>query len=67
VILIMLLLPQPMSLKLRRTIRSLTDGNKRTAWVPARLFLAANGKDLEFAKADAVTLMKGGQLASWTR
>tara|TARA_E500000318_G_scaffold77776_1_gene72569 strand:- start:75 stop:476 length:402 start_codon:yes stop_codon:yes gene_type:complete len=35
------------------------DGNKRTAWVAARLFLAANGRDLEFAKAEAVTLMEG--------
>lgn len=30
------------------------DGNKRTAWVVARLFLADNGHDLRFDKADAI-------------
>ena len=30
------------------------DGNKRTAWVVARLFLADNGCGLRFDKADAV-------------
>ena len=31
-----------------------TDGNKLTAWVVARLFLADNGHDLRFDKADAI-------------
>lgn len=31
-----------------------TDGNKRTAWIAARLFLADNGFLLRFDKADAV-------------
>jgi death-on-curing protein len=35
------------------------DGNKRTAWVVARLFLADNGRRLRFAKADAVRVMEG--------
>jgi death-on-curing protein len=29
------------------------DGNKRTAWVLARLFLAKNGRELVFQDADA--------------
>lgn len=33
------------------------DGNKRTAWVLARLFLRANGVVLVFEKADAIRLM----------
>jgi death-on-curing protein len=33
------------------------DGNKRTAWVFARLFLALNGADLRFAPEDAVQAM----------
>lgn len=30
------------------------DGNKRTAWVFARLFLALNGAELRFAPEDAI-------------
>ena len=30
------------------------DGNKRTAWVVCRLFLALNGGDLRFDKVEAV-------------
>lgn len=30
------------------------DGNKRTAWVVANLFLALNGIDLTFDEADAI-------------
>jgi death-on-curing protein len=33
------------------------DGNKRTAWVLARLFLALNGATLTFAKEDAIRMM----------
>jgi death-on-curing protein len=33
------------------------DGNKRTAWVLARLFLVLNGHNLVFEAADAVTTM----------
>ena len=51
------------------------DGNKRTAWVIARLFLADNGYRLRFDPADAVMTMEavaaGGlgedQLAAWFR
>jgi death-on-curing protein len=35
------------------------DGNKRTAWVVARLFLADNGYRLEFDKVDAVRTIDG--------
>jgi death on curing protein len=35
------------------------DGNKRTAWVTARLFLADNGYSLRFQPSDAVRLMEG--------
>jgi death-on-curing protein len=38
------------------------DGNKRTAWVVARLFLADNGCRLAFEPADAVAAME--QLAA---
>jgi len=34
------------------------DGNKRTAWVVARLFLADNGYRLKFEPADAVRIME---------
>jgi death-on-curing protein len=34
------------------------DGNKRTAWVVARLFLADNGFRLQFEPADAVRTME---------
>ena len=31
-----------------------SDGNKRTAWVAGRLFLAMNGCELTFAQEDAI-------------
>ena len=34
------------------------DGNKRTAWVTARVFLADNGKRLRFAPVDAIRTME---------
>jgi death on curing protein len=34
------------------------DGNKRTAWVVARLFLADNGYALQFRGTDAVKLVE---------
>jgi len=51
------------------------DGNKRTAWVLARLFLALNGHTLRFAAEDAIRTMlalAGGELseeelADWFR
>lgn len=51
------------------------DGNKRTAWIAARLFLADNGYRLRFDAANAVRTMEGvaageideGQLAEWVR
>ena len=51
------------------------DGNKRTAWVVARLFLALNGYSLRFERQDAidtVLALAAGQLAeeglaSWFR
>ena len=52
-----------------------TDGNKRTAWVLARLFLALNRYELAFEPADAVMTVEaaaaGGitesKLARWFR
>lgn len=52
-----------------------TDGNKRTAWVMARLFLRLNGVVILFEKADAIRTMQalasGGleeeALADWFR
>lgn len=51
------------------------DGNKRTAWVVARLFLADNGHRLAFDKADAVRTVEAvaagnlteQDLAAWFR
>jgi death-on-curing protein len=51
------------------------DGNKRVAWVTARLFLADNGYRLRFDKVEAVRLVEAlaaGQLsqeavAAWFR
>lgn len=51
------------------------DGNKRTAWIAARLFLADNGYRLGFDPADAVRIMEGvaggtvteTELAAWFR
>lgn len=33
------------------------DGNKRSAWIVARLFLMAHGRELRFDKADAIRTM----------
>ena len=51
------------------------DGNKRTAWVAARLFLADNGQVLRFDPRDAIRIMEGVasghigevELADWFR
>ena len=51
------------------------DGNKRTAWVAGRLFLADNGYRLDFDPLDAVAVMEGvaagrideTALAGWIR
>ena len=51
------------------------DGNKRTAWVIARLFLADNGQRLAFDAADAVRTVEAlaagdlseAALAEWFR
>ena len=51
------------------------DGNKRTAWVVARLFLVDNGKRLSFDPLNAIQMMEGvagggvdeTQLAEWFR
>lgn len=51
------------------------DGNKRTAWIAARLFLADNGYRLGFDPLDAVRIMEGvaggvvteTELAAWFR
>ena len=51
------------------------DGNKRTAWVVARLFLADNGCGFEFEALDAIRLMESvaagsieeAALAAWFR
>jgi death-on-curing protein len=52
-----------------------SDGNKRTAWVLARLFLALNGYTLAFKAQDAITTvialaagdLPEDELASWLR
>ena len=51
------------------------DGNKRTAWVLARLFLYVNGLELQFGQAEAVLIMLSlaagsiaeDELADWFR
>ncbi|KQX18109.1 type II toxin-antitoxin system death-on-curing family toxin [Sphingomonas sp. Root1294] len=51
------------------------DGNKRSAWIVARLFLMANGIELVFDKAEALNMvvdLSAGrlaeeQVASWFR
>lgn len=51
------------------------DGNKRTAWVAARLFLLLNGHELVFAEAEAIATMLAlaegelseEELADWVR
>lgn len=52
-----------------------SDGNKRTAWVIARVFLADNDINLKFAQSDAIHTMEAvasgslseRQLADWFR
>ena len=52
-----------------------SDGNKRTAWVIARVFLADNGLNLQFSEIDAIHTMESvasgsleeKQLAGWFR
>jgi len=52
-----------------------SDGNKRAAWIVARLFLANNGRQLAFDKADAVQLVESlaagrvseEEMAAWVR
>jgi len=52
-----------------------SDGNKRTAWMIARVFLADNNVNLQFSQIDAIHTMEataGGsmgekQLADWFR
>ena len=52
-----------------------SDGNKRTAWVVARLFIADNDYTLKFDPLDAIRTMEGvaagaideAQLAQWFR
>lgn len=36
-----------------------SDGNKRTGWILARLFLADNGAKIHFAAQDAIEVMLG--------
>ena len=51
------------------------DGNKRTAWVTGRVFLADKGLALDFAPLDAIQVMEGvaasgiteTELALWIR
>ena len=51
------------------------DGNKRVAWVTARLFLADNGYAIEFEALDAIRVIEDvaraalseGDLAAWFR
>ena len=55
--------------------RPFVDGNKRTAWVAARLFLRLNGEVLRFEPADAIATMLSlaagelseEELAAWFR
>lgn len=52
-----------------------TDGNKRTAWTVARVFLIKNGCDLEFDELEAIGLVQSlaagelteDELADWFR
>lgn len=51
------------------------DGNKRSAWVVARLFLVTNGIKLEFEKGDALNMVLAlaagvraeAEVAAWFR
>jgi death-on-curing protein len=57
------------------TSHGFSDGNKRTAWVIGRLFLADNGKVLTYKHIDAINVVlavAGGrmgekELADWLR
>lgn len=52
-----------------------SDGNQRTAWVVARVFLADNGASLQFSEVDAIRVMQAvaagsldeAQLTNWFR
>ena len=52
-----------------------SDGNKRTAWVIARVFLADNSEHLDFTEVDAIRVMQNvaagtvgeHELAQWFR
>lgn len=52
-----------------------SDGNKRTAWIVARVFLADNGERLDFTEFDAIRVMQNvaaetideQELAQWFR
>lgn len=39
------------------TSHGFSDGNKRTAWVIGRLFLAINGETIVFSEVDAINFM----------
>jgi death-on-curing protein len=51
------------------------DGNKRTAWIIARLFLQLNGITLRYEAADAIQIVEGtaagnvteDEIAAWFR
>ncbi len=55
--------------------KGFVDGNKRTAWVAARLFLLDNGYRLSFDPFDAIRTIEGlasgqvseAELAAWIR
>ena len=55
------------------TSQRFSDGNKRTAWVIGRLFLAINGQTFAFSKVDAINFMLAArnmtelQAAEWIR
>ena len=57
------------------TSHGFSDGNKRTAWVIGRLFLAINGATLAFSEVDAINFMLADaagnmtelQTAEWIR
>ena len=57
------------------TSHGFCDGNKRTAWVIGRLFLAINGETLVFTEIDAINFMLAVaagsmtelQVANWIR
>jgi len=57
------------------TSHGFSDGNKRTAWVIGRLFLALNGVMLTFTAMDAINFMQAvaagdlteQQVAQWIR